>query len=591
VLHAKGGKYAPYYADVELAVNWASDGRELKADILEYRELHGWGYHWTAELKSHSYYFRPGLTWSRRTQKGLSIRAMPEGCIFADKGPAIFVKEDREDALLALLAVTNSSAFRYLVELQMAFGSYEVGVLQRTPLPGFTSEDKEMLASLAALAHKLQWNLNAAEETSHAFMLPAVLSRRAAGFDSKSIMEEFEGVQRRIDLLTFELYRVSADDRAEIESAIARGTPPVSGQMVEAEEDEEADGEGETGAAPGDSTAQLISWLVGVAFGRFDVRLATGERAIPPTPEPFDRLPVRSPGMWPVDEERPVPPPDILVDDPGHSDDISSLVSAGAALIDWPEPEGLRLWLAREFFPLHIRMYSKSRRKAPIYWQLATPPASYSVWLYIHAFSGDTLFRVQNDYLVPKLRHEENKLEALNREAGDKATAAQRRAIADQDAFVDELRGFLGEVKRVAPLWAPDLDDGVIINFAPLWRLVPHHRPWQKELKATWDALCSGKYDWSHLAMRLWPERVVPKCATDRSLAIAHGLEDVFWGQLRDKWVSRSVPADTVDELVAERTSDAVKAALRSLLDAPDGTPGRSGRGRAARARGSRGGR
>jgi hypothetical protein len=26
--------------------------------------------------------------------------------------------------------------------------------------------------------------------------------------------------------------------------------------------------------------------------------------------------------------------------------------------------------------------------------------------------------------------------------------------------------------------------------------------------------------------MRLWPERVVPKCAKDRSLAIAHGLED-----------------------------------------------------------------
>jgi hypothetical protein len=29
--------------------------------------------------------------------------------------------------------------------------------------------------------------------------------------------------------------------------------------------------------------------------------------------------------------------------------------------------------------------------------------------------------------------------------------------------------------------------------------------------------------------MHLWPERVVPKCMTDRSLAIAHGLEDVFW--------------------------------------------------------------
>ena len=196
-------------------------------------------------------------------------------------------------------------------------------------------------------------------------------------------------------------------------------------------------------------------------------------------------------------------------------------------------------------------MYSKSRRKAPIYWQLATPSASYSVWLYIHAFSKDTLFRVQNDYVAPKLAHEERRLESLTSELRDGATAAQRKELAAQEAFVDELRAFLDEVKRVAPLWNPDLDDGVIINFAPLWRLVPQHKSWQKELKSTWDALCAGKYDWAHLAMHLWPERVVPKCANDRSLAIAHGLEDVFWVEGTDgKWTARKTPTRTVDELV-----------------------------------------
>ena len=80
-------------------------------------------------------------------------------------------------------------------------------------------------------------------------------------------------------------------------------------------------------------------------------------------------------------------------------------------------------------------------------------------------------------------------------------------------------------------------DDGVIINFAPLWRLVPQNRSWQKELRTTWDALIRGDYDWAHLAMYLWPERVVPKCAADRSLAIAHGLEDGFWFEDEDgKW-------------------------------------------------------
>ena len=83
----------------------------------------------------------------------------------------------------------------------------------------------------------------------------------------------------------------------------------------------------------------------------------------------------------------------------------------------------------------------------------------------------------------------------------------------------------LEEVKRVTPLWNPNLDDGVVLTMAPLWRLVPQHKSWQKELRSRWDELCAGKYDWAHVAMYLWPERVVPECAKERSLAIAHGLD------------------------------------------------------------------
>jgi hypothetical protein len=261
---------------------------------------------------------------------------------------------------------------------------------------------------------------------------------------------------------------------------------------------------------------------------------------------------------------------DILVDDEGHTDDLAALAQAVAERVKADVPEDLRRWLAKEFFPLHIRMYSKSRRKAPLYWQLATPSAGYSVWLYIHAFSKDTLFRVQNDYVAPKLAHEERRLESMNSELREGATAAQRKALAAREALVEELRAFLDEVKRVAPLWKPNLDDGVIINFAPLWRLVPQNKAWQKEMKATWDALCEGEYDWAHLAMHLWPERVVPKCVKDRSLAIAHSLEDVFWVEgSGGRWSARKTPMSSVDELVRERTSPSVKSALKSLLEAP----------------------
>ncbi|HVY62578.1 MAG TPA: hypothetical protein VHF22_13040, partial [Planctomycetota bacterium] len=174
--------------------------------------------------------------------------------------------------------------------------------------------------------------------------------------------------------------------------------------------------------------------------------------------------------------------------------------------------------------------------------------------------------------------------------------AAGLRAIGAQEALVAELRTFLEEVKRVAPLWSPDLDDGAIINFAPLWRLVPHNKPWQRECKACFEKVCAGEYDWSHLAMHLFPRRVVEKCRADRSLAIAHGLEDALWEEDEDeRWVPREVEPEEVEKLVAARTSPAVESALRALLEAPAAGGGgakrsrRRGAGRGGTAGGSRG--
>lgn len=192
------------------------------------------------------------------------------------------------------------------------------------------------------------------------------------------------------------------------------------------------------------------------------------------------------------------------------------------------------------------------------------------MWIYLHAFTKDTFYQIQNEFVAPKIGHEERKLASLRREAAESPNLPNRKALAAQEIFVNELRALLEDVKRVAPLWSPNLDDGVIINFAPLWRLVSHHKPWQKELQATWAGLCAGDYEWSHLAMHLWPERVVPKCATDRSLAIAHGLEEVFWVEGHDgKWKARSTPNRAVAELILERSSPAVKSALNGLLESP----------------------
>lgn len=569
---AKGGRYSPYYADIHLVVNWLEDGRE----ICNFRKP---GSERIASRPQNlEYMMRPGLTWSDRTTKRFSARAWPPGGVFSVKGSAGFFP----GCELFALAVLNSSAFSFLLSLLVGAGdaaarSYQVGTIGTVPWPRV----HKPLEELARRAFVLKRSLDMTEETSRAFLLPQGLNSRVTGLRPENVEQELESIQRTIDESVFQLYGISAEDRTtmdELSSRVCHDTGSVRTDVEDDEAEEDAD-EGEPATAGADA---LNSWLVGVAFGRFDPRLATGERVVPPEPGPFDPLPWRSPGMYPEGEQA-ADAPDILVDDEGHANDLAARAQAVAEHVKVDVPEDLRGWLAKEFFPLHIKMYSKSRRKAPIYWQLATSPASYSVWLYVHAFSRDTLFRLQNDYVAPKVAHEERRLESQASELRDGTTAAQRKQLAAQEALVDELRGFLEEVKRVAPLWNPNLDDGVIINFAPLWRLVPQNKAWQKELKAAWDALCEGKYDWAHLAMHLWPERVVPKCANDRSLAIAHGLEDVFWVEgAAGKWAARKAPTRNIDDLVRERTSAAVKSALKSLLEAPapGGTAKRTRKGK-----------
>ena len=104
-------KVAPtrrFYADVYLLIQWAMDGRELKASTGAWRAAKGWGDHWRAQLHNADCYGRPGITWPARSQVGFSARAMGSGGIFGHKGPTVFISKDEPDSLAGLLAIMNS---------------------------------------------------------------------------------------------------------------------------------------------------------------------------------------------------------------------------------------------------------------------------------------------------------------------------------------------------------------------------------------------------------------------------------------------------------------------------------------------------
>ncbi|WP_275335490.1 hypothetical protein [Nodosilinea sp. PGN35] len=452
-----------------------------------------------------------------------------------------------------------------MIELQVAAAdtaarSYDVGLIQRTPAPPISSDFQEFLTSHTTRAWSLKRNLDTITQTSHAFILPALLQVQGATLSQRAqawattvatTEQELAQIQAEIDALAFDLYGISPEEVGANNPMSAAATADSSPSDIEEEDEDDT-----TESADLPSLVHgLIEYALGVALGRFDLRLATGEHPHPPEPEPFDPLPACSPGMlvtadglpptstealppnYPID----IPFNGILVDDEGHPSDIIASIRQVLDLI-WGDQVGdieqeacqilrvtsLRDYIAKPsaFFAEHLSRYSKSRRQAPIYWPLSTRSGGYTLWLYYHRLTDQTLYTCINDFVEPKL-HQVNQATTQLRSQTSRTRDEDKRLETLQILEL-ELIDFRDELLRIAQLpCKPNLNDGVQITAAPLWPLFGLKK-WQTKLKDTWKKLEKGDYDWAHLAYSIWPDRVRAKCKGDKSLAIAHDLETLY---------------------------------------------------------------
>jgi hypothetical protein len=540
---AKGGVYSPYYADLHLVVQWEQDGKAVKEFVVT---LPGTS-HWSRRVASDSYYFHTGLTYPRRLHR-MAVSPLPSGSIISVRGSGIYGPHDQ---LTCIAGLFSSTPFDFLVKMMLGrFGhpQFDNGTLCITPIPSHLFEVGDDLAQRALECIALQRAVDCGNEISHVFHLPPLLqatsdtlSERTVSWQAQLAEAEQELVehQRQIDDIAFCLYGIDGGDRRAIEESF--NEPPSEVANEEPDADSAVEGaEAEPIADARQLVAELLCYGVGCVFGRWDVRFATGERQPPELPNPFAPLPVCSPGMLTGNDGLPLhePPPDyplrtdhdgILLDDPDHPDDIVCRVREVLEVLwhdraDAIEREACEILGVRElrdyfrrpgkagFWDDHVSRYSKSRRKAPIYWLLQSSKKNYALWIYYHRFDKDMLFKALLNYVEPKIRLEESRLEPLRAQRTASGTSGKgvkklEKEIDHQEEVISELRDFEEKLRRVANLHLdPDLNDGVVLNIAPLWEFVP----W-KEAKRYWDELRDGKYEWSSIGKQL------------RQKGIAHG--------------------------------------------------------------------
>jgi len=116
----------------------------------------------------------------------------------------------------------------------------------------------------------------------------------------------------------------------------------------------------------------------------------------------------------------------ILVDGEGHQHDLPRLIEQVLDTVGTSVSQDIRRWLRKDFSLFHLRRYSKSRRKAPIYWPLSTATGSYTLWLYYPELTSQTLFSAVNDFVEPKLNSVRDDLGSLRIKGGSRSKQEEK---------------------------------------------------------------------------------------------------------------------------------------------------------------------
>lgn len=581
VPYIKGGGSQAWYSPLTLVVNWRENAGELWANLNAAGGVRS--NIWMLNDAINNYFFKPGISWTRRAVRFIPY-VTPDGALPSASRYIAYPRKGREYFSLVLMASNIVSAYLRSFGERFAHPNYMVETVKTIPVPNI---DDTLLKSLESLIVNKVNEIRAAfrfVEPYQDFVAPKMffgITDVSVFFDKANLLGEeidrkfanyFGFTSDQYDAITLDLCQALTDQGIDIE---------------ENQDDEEE-------FTSGTDIDEIISYFMGVVFGRWDI-----SKALRPIEDlcddPFKEIPRLPSGALCDSNGRPATPGSIPENYPiqvawsgvmsfniesgsclsssyEQFNDLTKGVPEVSKILSTLNKDDLQQYLEKPqaFFKYHLLQYTKSRRQAPIYWPLQTTSSSYTLWVYYHRLTEQTLYTCINDFLEGpkgKLSEVTDALNAL-RNKNARSTAEEKELVRLTD-FETELKDFRDELLRLAKFWKPNLNDGVQITAAPLWKLF-QHKQWQKKLKETWDNLEKGEYDWAHMAFNIWPERVLRKCHEDRSLAIAHDVENDFWeeveipvirrgkdtGETKVEWQPKKLNEDELKGIITQKIAE-----------------------------------
>ena len=469
----KGGEYRKWAGNDLFVVNWKDDGHELQ------NTLHPDGSRIWAHNFNLDYIFRPSVSWSDITTRGLTARLFEAGFLFDATGLSAFEKTDGRFRYLAA-ALCNSKVGSYLAPMLNPTMHFKSGDFAEMPfVESIKVTSAEANAIEAAKLARSDWD---AYETSWDFTTLPLLSPDHRGETLEesyarlrahwqSMTDEMKALEEENNRIFIDAYGLADELTPEmpIEEITLTCNPAYRYGVKGSEDDRET-------RLLADTMAEFLSYAVGCMFGRYSldapgfILVNQGETLA----DYVARVP--KPSFMP-DEDNVIP----VLDGDWFADDVTDRFrrflrltfgedhfQENLAFIEEALGKEIRRYFTRDFFNDHVKYY----KKRPIYWLFSSPKGTFNALIYMHRYRPDTVSVVLNDYL----REFRSKLEAHRRAqealsiSGDASPAQKAKALKEIEATarqIDELDAWERDV--LFPLATQkieiDLDDGVKTNY------------------------------------------------------------------------------------------------------------------------------
>ena len=412
---AKGGEFSRFYSSVDLVLDWRPENRTALRNSGN-------------ALPSEEQYFRPGLTWPLRTQRGFNLRVMPPGCVFGHKGPAIFPNKDADT--FYLLGIANSAPAEYLLRGLTSFGSWEVGVIKRLPVPAPSTEQREKITSIAKSIHQAKADWDRGNEVSKAFAAPWLLSGESKepssiGTALQRLAAVEDAEENRVQQLYTELnnyayavYGIPSGTRAEIEEDMGPRPkeviwPQLEGKTIDQKRMEHV--------------WRLLSYAVKRVVeadenGVLAFAHISGEAPL------LDRIHTELGKLFPGRDVNEV--------------EVEIVNELKRKVKGYTRTESVREWLEDAYFEYHASMY----KNRPIVWHISSTqgkgPAAFSALVHYQRFDKDRMAKLRGVYLREALA-------TFRREAALASQAGRADDRLDWQAKVEEAEALDRRLQQV----------------------------------------------------------------------------------------------------------------------------------------------